>query len=276
MNYLGQHFLKNEKAVGLIVDALRLREGQTVIEIGPGTGALTLPLLERCKLVGCRYIGIEKDETLATNLGTIIKKYEVGSKDGALKIITGDALRVLPTLLHNSNFILPNRYAIVGNIPYYITGNLLRVISELPNKPVLTVLMTQKEVAQRITARPPEMNLLAAATQVWAQPEILMKLAPTDFDPPPAVHSAIIELTTHNKQLTTEELQKYYAALHRIFKQPRKTLLNNLAAPVVGESLPPAREEVQKIIASLGLPVGVRPQNLSIPQITEINKRFSF
>ena len=263
MQYLGQHFLKNTSAGMQIINALRLEEGETVIEIGPGTGALTWPLLKQCARLNCRYIGIEKDKELADQLAAEMPGRGFGK---IATIISGDALLELPAIIHNSLFIIPNRYAIVGNIPYYITGALLRVMSELENKPAVAVLMVQKEVAERICAQPPQMNLLAAATQVWAQPKLLLTLKPSDFEPAPAVHSAVIQLTTHSKQLTTGESKHYYAALHRIFKQPRKMLINNLLDPLT-------RPEAEKIMAELDIPLTCRPQDLSIGKLLKLGGR---
>jgi len=265
---LGQYFLKNTTAVMQSINALRLEAGETVIEIGPGTGALTLPLLKTCQRIGCNYVGIEKDEELAQLLRERIMNYEVRIKEGAAQIIDGDILQLLPTLTHTSKFILPSRYKIIGNIPYYITGHLLRVISELPKKPLATVLMIQKEVAERVCAQPPKMNLLAAATQVWAIPKLLLTLKPSDFEPRPAVYSAVIELKTKDLGLSTSELTNYFASLHRIFKQPRKMLINNLVDG--GLSRPDALSLIEKI----GLPATARPQDLTVAQCLEIAPRF--
>ena len=257
---LGQHFLINKSAIKKIVLALDLKPGDTIIEIGPGRGALTFPLLEECKKIGCKLIAIEKDHGLAENLELGIRNY------GNPEIIIGDALKKLPAIIHNSSFIIQN-YKIVGNIPYYITGKLLRILSELEKKPESAVLMIQKEVAERIVARPPRMNLLAAAVQFWAEPKILFTLKPDDFIPPPEVNSAVIKLTP---KPTAYDLlpTTYYKLLHIIFKQPRKTLINNLSAEG-GIKLP--KNEIENALKTLKIDPKSRPQNLSLEDIQAID-----
>lgn len=251
---LGQHFLKNKSAVQKIISALELQQNETIIEIGPGTGALTFPLLKECKLKNCKLIAIEKDPQLSERLSHLVTK--------SLRIINGDALKILPNLMPQLlNDSIPN-YKIVGNIPYYITGKLLRIISELDSKPSLTVLMIQKEVAERIIAQPPKMNLLAAATQFWAEPKILLTLKPNDFDPPPKVDSAVIRLVTRHESLGTGEIQAYYKLLHIIFKQPRKTLANNLSA-----GLDLSKKEIESVLGRSYISKNARPQDLSLEEI---------
>ncbi|MBI3046219.1 MAG: ribosomal RNA small subunit methyltransferase A [Candidatus Harrisonbacteria bacterium] len=252
---LGQHFLINKSAIKKIIAALNLQPNDIIIEIGPGKGALTFPLTAECQKIGCKVVAIEKDPELAKNLELGIRNY------GRIKILRGDVLKDLPTLIHNSSFIIQN-YKVVGNIPYYITGKLLRILSELENKPELTILMIQKEVAQRIVAKPPKMNLLAAAVQFWAEPKILFTLKPADFSPPPEVNSAVIRLTT-KQQITTDN--NYYKLLHIIFKQPRKTILNNLKT---GLKMP--KNKIEIALKSLKIDPNSRPQNLSLEQINSL------
>ncbi|MBU4348120.1 ribosomal RNA small subunit methyltransferase A [Patescibacteria group bacterium] len=257
---LGQHFLKNKSAITKIIATLDIKPNETIIEIGSGHGELTNEL--RNKNHELRIIAIEKDARLAQLLQ---QKFTL---DKNIKIIQGDILRILPNLIHNSQFIIPNsNYKIVGNIPYYITGKLLRILSELKNKPSLTVLMIQKEVAERICAQHNKTNLLSAATQFWANPEIIFKLKSEDFSPAPKVDSAIIKLVT--KTLATNELEtkNYYKLIHIIFKQPRKTLLNNLKN---GTEF--SKEDLINILRSLNIPENCRPQNLTINNILELAK----
>ncbi len=259
---LGQNFLVNQYAIKKIVAVLNLKPDDTVIEIGPGKGALTFPLIKQCKKLGCELIAVEKDPQLAQDLKLKISKRKT-------KIISGDALNILPSLIqaHHSLFKIHN-LKLVGNIPYYITGQLLRVISELRIKPSLTVLMLQKEVAERIISQPPQMNLLAAAVQIWAEPKILFTLKPNDFKPRPKVESAVIQLVAKRSAPDTE---RYYKILHIVFKQPRKTLFNNLR-----EGLKTPKYKIEKALKTLKIDPLCRPQNLSLAQLKELAELFTF
>lgn len=274
---LGQHFLKNQSAVKKIIESLDLKSGDTVIEIGPGEGALTFPLLEAAKKISAKVVAIERDHELVESI-----KQKVVS--GEAEILEGDALRVLPEL--TARYLLPaTSYKVVGNIPYYITGHLLRIISELENKPELSVLMVQKEVAERICAKPPKMNLLAAITQLWADPELILRLKPGDFDPPPKVHSAVIRLVTSDSRLATSgEVEHYYQIVKTIFKQPRKTAANNLAdglnalrRPTTSGGLGPkiTKKEATDLIKSVHLPENARPQDFSLDKLIKLSTTIS-
>lgn len=285
MQPLGQHFLKNQDAITKIIGALDLRAGETIIEIGPGRGALTAPLAEACARIGCKLIAIEKDAALATTLtATLAKPLHLQSPPSddrkIVEIVTGDALKELPSVIAStrSNPVeheiaassTPRNdeqlvYKIVGNIPYYITGQLLRVISELKVKPALTVLMVQKEVAERVAAQPPKMNLLSAATQIWADVNILFSLSSKDFDPPPKVQSAVITLGDRGHVREDRELKNYYHFIHVAFKQPRKTLLNNLAKDSRGWDL----------LQQLGYTEKTRAQTLTIAELLLLSQHFS-
>ncbi|MEK7115139.1 MAG: 16S rRNA (adenine(1518)-N(6)/adenine(1519)-N(6))-dimethyltransferase RsmA [Patescibacteria group bacterium] len=251
--YLGQHFLKNQAAIAKIVTALDLREGDTVIEIGPGRGALTAELLKK----PIKLIGIEKDSVLVDRL-----RREFQISNFKFQIVEGDILKVLPKIK-----IRNLKFKIVGNIPYYLTGFLFRIISELENKPSLIVFTIQKEVAERIIAQPPKMNLLAASVQIWAEPEILMILPPEDFDPPPKIDSAIIRLRIGNKELGIRELGNYYKLIKIIFKQPRKTILNNLSVSNTHSS----KGEVKQKLQNIDLTGEERGQDLSIEKLIELS-----
>ncbi|NCN52916.1 ribosomal RNA small subunit methyltransferase A [Candidatus Wolfebacteria bacterium] len=253
---LGQHFLINKEVPEKIIKALELNKGDVVIEIGPGTGALTFPLIKKCQELDCKLIAIEKDKGL-------IKNFE--NKNG-LEIFFGDALKDLEKIIPKNK-----NYKLVGNIPYYITGKLLRTISELKNKPTNTVLMIQREVAARITSRPPNMNLLAAATQLWAEPKSLFNLPPTDFDPPPQVSSTVIRLKSIDNKMNEKEVANFYKSLHVIFKQPRKTLFNNLRE---GMEIP--QEDIKIGLNKLKIDLQLRSQNLSLDEIKSLTNLFTF
>ncbi len=257
---LGQHFIVNKAAIQKIIAALDLKEGETIIEIGPGSGALTLPLAEKCEKLNCKIIAIEKDPKLAFSV-------QRTANSENLEIVIGDALKELPKITQHST-LTAKRFKVVGNIPYYITGKLLRILSELEKKPEISVLMVQKEVAERIVAKPPKNNLLAAAVQFWAEPKILFKLKPADFNPPPKVDSAVIKFETRDKRYEKRDRTKidsYYKLLRIIFKQPRKTLVNNLKD---GTDL--SREDIETLLSGLKIDQKSRPQDLDIEKIEKL------
>ena len=277
---LGQYFLTNKPAITRIITALDLQKNDMLIEIGPGEGALTIPLAEKCGKIGCKIIAIEKDLNLA-------KKIKTGNEK--LEIVTGDALKVLPLIVID---LRNQSVKIVGNIPYYITGKLLRILGDLitnypagdearskrqlPHrrrdslKAAITniVLTIQKEVAERIIAQPPKMNLLAAAVQIWAEPEIIDYLKPGDFSPPPEVESAIIKLEIKEEKSANKNLEKYYELIKILFKQPRKTILNNLSNGWANRQI--KKGGILKILRSMDLRGDERPQNLSIEIIKKL------
>ena len=158
------------------------------------------------------------------------------------------------------------KYKIAGNIPYYITGHLFRILSELARKPELGILMIQKEVAERICAAPPRMNRLAASVQFWVEPRILQTVPAADFSPKPKVTSVVISLKT--KQPIINVLT-YYAAVRALFSQPRKTIINNLKN---------GREWKEDVLAeklsAIGIVPNHRPQDLGISDIAAIAKMF--
>lgn len=254
---LGQHFLKNKAVIAKIIAALDLCADDRVIEIGPGKGALTLPLAETCRAKQCSVTAIEKDAQLVGELKDL--------SIAGLEIIQGDALKEIKNQI--SNIKNKEGFKIVGNIPYYITGKLLRTISELETKPSLTVLMIQKEVAERLTAKSGNMNLLAAATQIWADVSIIAHLNPHDFDPMPKVDSAVVRLESRIMYHESWDEERYYKLIHTAFKQPRKTLLNNLA-----EGFDRPKDEVLPILQRLGFNEKTRGQELDIAQLAALSK----
>jgi 16S rRNA (adenine1518-N6/adenine1519-N6)-dimethyltransferase len=264
---LGQNFLINKKALNTIAEALELKDGEIIIEIGPGHGELTEILASGANI---KIVAIEKDCTLARELRN--KIYDLGINN--VEVIEGDALKVLPPLIKNWKLKIKNsNYKITGNIPYYITGYLLRILSELKNKPSLSVLTIQKEVAERLAGRPPKMNLLAAAVQFWSEPEIVAYLPKEDFRPQPKVESAIIKIKTvqperKNPQEPAEQ-EKYYRLIKIIFKQPRKTILNNLLA-----GLNEPKEKILEALAGEKISPADRPQNLNVEKIKKILGNF--
>ncbi len=257
MQKLGQHFLRNKSALRTIVKSLELTSGDTVIEIGPGHGELTefLQIENR----ESRIILVEKDEKLSDLL-----KEKFGG-DPRVTIFHGDALILLPTIIHDPKFKIGN-YKIAGNIPYYITGHLLRIIGGLDFKPTRCMFTVQKEVAERICSLPPRMNRLAASVQFWANPKIIQTIPAEDFSPRPKVASAITLLETRQPIMDAEG---YYAAVRALFSQPRKTIINNLK-----NGLGQKRDVTTEKLSSIGIAPTDRPQDLGAEDIAAIAKAF--
>lgn len=260
---LGQHFLINKNKLRKIAEALDLKAGDVAVEIGPGHGELTNLLiaeLQNCKIA--RLIAIEKDQKLAEDLRNRI--YDLRPN---VEIVTGDVLKILKSYTLNLK-----SYKLVGNIPYYITGHLFRIIGELKNKPALIVLTIQKEVAERVCAEPPQMNLLAASVQFWAEPKIISPVSKKDFRPAPKVDSAIIKLVIKKlSNYVITQLPNYYRLIKILFKQPRKTIINNLMMTM---TMTITKDEVIKQLRLAGINPQDRPQNLSIEQLLKLTQLF--
>lgn len=261
----GQHFLNDTNTLTTVADAADIGEHDIVIEIGPGHGELTSFLVERLLRFSHTHIFLlERDTVLIPALQTLFAPLIT---KGRLTIIAGDALYELPRLIEDKNF-KDRSYKLVGNIPYYISGALFRVIEELRAKPSLTVLTIQKEVAERVASLPPSMNLLAASVQLWADPAVIAIVPKTLFTPPPEVDSAVVKLTTHTSQPTTKERANYYAFIKLLFKQPRKTIANNLKAIFAEKKL--SEHDIQKLFAAVHISANDRPQHMHINAIKQL------
>jgi 16S rRNA (adenine1518-N6/adenine1519-N6)-dimethyltransferase len=214
---LGQNFLVNEKMYEKIVMAADIKSGETIVEVGPGLGTLTGYLSQ----AGAEVIAVEKDGKLAEYL----KHKFAGQKN--VRIIEDDVLKLNPL---NYNLQI-NDYKVVANIPYYLTSHLLRIIFESWPSPRSIVLMIQKEVAQRITAKPPKMSLLAVSVQYYAEAEIVDYVSQKSFYPAPKVDSAILKLTPNSMHQTNNgESEKIFKMVRAGFAGKRKQLVNNLAS----------------------------------------------
>lgn len=226
---LGQHFLNDGSVAFRIVEALGDLSAATVLEIGPGKGALTALLARRAR----RLIAIETDRVLAAQLRM---NFSLASN---VEIIEGDILAIdLDSLLgpkpgstRPGLEVEPQKIRAVGNLPYFITSDILLRLFEHRKYFELIVLMVQKEVADRLAAKPgtSEYGLLSATVQLYSRVENLFTVPASAFSPPPKVQSAVVRLTLapHLEKLNVNEAE-FVTFLKLSFGQKRKTLWNNL------------------------------------------------
>lgn len=260
---LGQHFLYDEKILNKIVDAAEVCRRDVVLEIGAGTGSLTQKLLLRARKV----IAVELDKGLVAELKRKFKVYR------NLEVIQKDILKIAHYPLRITD------YKVVGNIPYYITGKIIRKFLQNKNRPQTMVLLVQKEVAERICAQAGKMSILAVAVQTFGQPEIVDYVGREKFSPPPEVDSAILrikmfprsQLAKHlewfgrrgKPRLSPAEMEEQEQAFFRLikigFSSRRKQIHNNLKN---GYHL--TQEEVEKWLQMAGIKKTARAQELGI------------
>ena len=240
---LGQNFLANPRVLDKIVAAAEISKDDVVLEIGPGTGNLTEKLAKEARKV----IAIEKDRRL---IDALKLKFE----NSNVEIIEADVLkfRILDLGFRISD------YKVIGNIPYYITSNLLRTVFEDWPKPKLIVLTIQKEVAQRIMAKPPKMNLLALSVQFFTEPKIIGYISKENFRPRPKVDSAIIRLTPREK-LLIDNPENFFKIAKAGFSGKRKQLLNSLST-----NLKRDKAEIEKVLKKAGVNSKSRPEQLEL------------
>jgi 16S rRNA (adenine1518-N6/adenine1519-N6)-dimethyltransferase len=206
---LGQHFLRTRSYLEAVADALHIQEGETVLEIGPGEGALTEVLLER----GAKVIALEKDSRL---ISVLQEKFA----DKQFEVIEGDALE------YETQFKI---YKVVGNIPYYITGALFKKFLSAKQQPTTLVFLVQKEVAERI-ARVKKESILSLSVKAYGTPIYIKTVPAGAFSPPPKVDSAILAVENVSRKHfnNTAHEARFFDAVKRGFAQKRKFLKNNL------------------------------------------------
>jgi 16S rRNA (adenine1518-N6/adenine1519-N6)-dimethyltransferase len=246
---LGQHWLYDSNALDAIAEAAEVEAGDHVLEVGPGTGALTEILLA----LGAHVTAVELDEHLYNELGKPGAFY--GPDNERLQLINQDILSFDFTTM-------PAGYKIVANIPYYLTSNLIKVISETSNRPQKAVLLIQKEVAERAAAQPGDMSLLSATAQFYWQIKLGPLVPAKLFTPPPKVDSQALILDKRLVPLFDDvEPKQFFRLVKAGFSQRRKTLLNSLSA-----GLQLDKNIVKTVCDSVDISPGRRPQTLSLEE----------
>lgn len=226
---LGQNFLKSEIALRKIVEAGEIKQGDVILEIGPGKGALTSKLLENAKTV----IAIEKDRELFELLKIKFEK-EIVNKN--LILIEDDCLNFNPR-----DYGLENKtYKLIANIPYNITGAILKKFLTEENQPELMVLMVQHEVAKRIMARDGKESILSISVKAYGEPKMVAKVDKRYFSPAPKVDSAVISIKNISRRFFDENKineEKFWEIVKAGFAHKRKKLSGNLKGLSQIESL---------------------------------------
>jgi 16S rRNA (adenine1518-N6/adenine1519-N6)-dimethyltransferase len=213
---LGQNFLIDPAALERIVEAAEIAPGAAVLEVGPGLGSLTRYLA----LAAERVVAVELDMGLIPVLEDVLGDFD------NVEIVHGDILELDPARLMDQ----PG-YWVVANIPYYITSNLIRHLLEAQHKPARLVLTVQREVAERITAKPGDMSLLALSVQVYGQARVVRRIPAGAFYPPPKVDSSAVRVDLFPQPLVPpEDLDIFFRLAKAGFGQKRKTLRNSLSA----------------------------------------------
>lgn len=255
---LGQHFLVDQSAAQRIVESLGDLSQSTVLEIGPGRGALTALLARRCR----RLIAVELDRVLAAQLRmhfALSPNVEVIEAD-ILALDFDTVFGPKPGSTRPGMNHEPERAKVVGNLPYFITSDILLRLFEYRKYLDTIVIMVQKEVADRLAAKPgkAEYGLLSATAQLYSKVETLFVLPPEAFSPPPKVHSAVVRLTIASQVETLHvEEEPFIRFLKLSFGQKRKTLWNNLKAEYNTKALRGAMQE-------LGIKSDIRAEAVSL------------
>jgi len=252
---LGQNFLKSQPALKMMCEQGEINSDDTIIEIGPGKGALTQKLLEQSN----RVIAIEKDREL---IEILKEKFQEEIKNKKLEIIDGDCLDFEP---NNYNF-KNNKYKIIANIPYNITGAILKKFLSCDFQPERMILLVQHEVARRIVAQDKKESILSLSVKAYGDPKYIMKVGKRFFSPSPKVDSAIIAIKNISKNnfKNKNEEDLFFNIIKTGFAHKRKVLRKNL------EEIAPLLE-IDKMYSDLKIDIKTRAEDLPLPVWIKIN-----
>jgi 16S rRNA (adenine1518-N6/adenine1519-N6)-dimethyltransferase len=239
---LGQHWLKDRDVLAHIADCAELSQDDTVLEIGPGLGTLTSELLRRSK----KLVAVEFDPELARKLPA-----QFPGKD--LTVFNEDILSFdLSTL--------PVDYAVVANVPYYITSKIVQMLMTATNKPRIAVLLVQKEVAERLAARPGNMSILGISAQLFADVTLGDVVRAEFFTPPPKVDSQVVILRTRQSPFLTDVPEKeFFTVVKAGFSAKRKKLRSSLSG-----GLKITKEKAEELLGQAAISPAARAESLSL------------
>ena len=252
---LGQNFLVDQFLLSDIASAAVVDPATLVMEIGAGPGGLTEELVQRAE----RVVAIEIDEELASLTRERLAEYP------GLHVLAADVLEFRPLeLLEESGVEGPfTPYVAVGNLPYYITQPIVRMLLEADPAPMRIVILVQREVAQRMVGGPGRESMLSNSIKLYGEPKLLFAVPRQSFWPPPKVESAVVSIDRFERpalDLAPGEIEAMFHVMRAGFAQPRKQLHNSL----VDESGLP-HPEILALLEDAGLDPAVRPQHLTLP-----------
>lgn len=254
----GQNFLVSKRALLGIVDAANIEKTDVILEVGPGLGVLTLELAKRAK----RVIAVEKDRVMVQILRNILKQEDISN----VEVVQKDARDIGSDDFKNWKLEIRN-YKVVANLPYYIATPIIRKFLEIDTPPETMVLTIQKEVAQRICAKPPRMNVLALSVQLYADPKIIAVVPNTDFWPKPDVDGTVIKIVLRKERPNKKLSNQFFKVIKAGFSQPRKKFISNLEHTL---SLP--KEKIQKTLRLEGIPEDARAQHIELAKWISVTK----
>jgi 16S rRNA (adenine1518-N6/adenine1519-N6)-dimethyltransferase len=253
---LGQNFLKSAEALRKMCEAGEVNNNDTIVEIGPGKGALTEKLLEKALKV----IAVEKDRDL---IDILSEKFETEIKNGKLLLLNDNILYFDPSKYE----LKEGEYKIIANIPYNITGAIIkRFLSEVTKPSIMTILV-QKEVAERIVARDNKESILSLSVKAYGTPRYIMKVHKRFFSPAPKVDSAIISINnisnSYLKDKNTED--SFFKIIKAAFAHKRKVLRKNL------EEIEKDSKKIDEVMAKLNIDLKARAEDIKFDKWIAIN-----
>lgn len=246
---LGQNFLMHARIAERIVAAAQLPAGATVLEIGPGTGMLTRPLLA----AGAHVVAVEADDALVPLLA---KSFAPEIAAGSLTLVHGD-IRSFDL----GALAAGGPYHVVANIPYYITGEIMRLLLESPHKPASITVLVQKEVAERIARAAGKESVLSVSVAAYGTPEYAFTVPRGAFRPAPSVDSAVLAVRDIRPDAFADaaEERRFFAILKAGFAHKRKRLAKNLEAVLPRDAIP-------GLLDTAGIGADARPESVGAGQ----------